>query len=69
MTRFKVVITDFDYGDNDIERSILEPIGAEVVALQAKGEDDLLADARDCDAIMNQYARVGAHTISVMERC
>ena len=69
MTRFKVVITDFDYGDNDIERSILEPIGARVVALQAKVEDDLLLDARDCDAIMNQYARVGSKTISVMERC
>ena len=41
MARFKVVITDFDYGDNDIERAILEPVGAEVVALQAKSEDDL----------------------------
>ena len=69
MTRFKVVITDFDYGDNDIERNILEPIGARVVALQAKVEDDLFLDARDCDAIMNQYARVGSKTISVMERC
>ena len=69
MARFKVVITDFDYGDNDIERAILEPLGAEVVALQAKTEDDLLAEARDCDAIMNQYARVGAKTIAVMEKC
>ena len=60
MPRFKVVITDFDYGDIDIERAILEPIGAEVVALQAKSEDDLLPRRRDCDAIMNQYARVGA---------
>jgi len=69
MPRFKVVITDFDYGDNAIERAILEPIGAEVVALQAKTEDDLLEEARDCDAIMNQYARVAARTIGVMERC
>jgi D-3-phosphoglycerate dehydrogenase len=69
MTRFKVVITDFDYGDNAIERAILEPIGATVVALQAKSEDELLDEARDCDAIMNQYARVGAKTIDVMERC
>lgn len=67
--RYKVVITDFDYGDNDIERAILEPLGAEVVALQAKTEDDLLEHARDCHAIMNQYARVGAMTIAVMERC
>jgi D-3-phosphoglycerate dehydrogenase / 2-oxoglutarate reductase len=67
--RFKVVITDFDYGDNDIERAILEPIGAEVVALQAKSEDDLVAEAADCDAIMNQYARVGARTIAAMRHC
>lgn len=69
MAKFKVVITDFDYGDNDIERTILEPIGAEVVGLQAKSEGDLLDEARDCDAIMNQYARVGAKTIAVMEHC
>jgi D-3-phosphoglycerate dehydrogenase len=69
MARFKVVITDFDYGDNDIERAILEPIGAEVAALQAKSEDDLLEAVRDCDAVMNQYARVGARAISAMQRC
>ncbi len=65
----RVVITDYDYGNVDIERAILEAAGAEVVALQAKTEDDLLEAARDCSAIMNQYARVGAKTIAVMERC
>ena len=69
MPRFKVVITDFDYGDNDVERAILEPVGAEIVALQAKSEDDLLAEMRDCDAVMNQYARVGAKAIAAMQRC
>ncbi len=65
----KVVITDYDYGNIDIERAILEAAGAEVVALQARSEDDLLEAARDCTAIMNQYARVGARTIARMERC
>ena len=65
----KVVITDFDYGDLDIERPILEGAGARVVGLQAKSEEDLFEEARDCDAIMNQYARVGAKTIAHMERC
>ena len=65
----KVVITDYDYGNVDIERAILEAAGAEVVALQAKTEDDLLEAARDCTAMMNQYARVGARTIAVMQRC
>ena len=69
MPRFKVIITDFDYGDNEIERAILEPIGAEIVALQAKNEDDLLGEMPDCDAVMNQYARVGARAIAAMRRC
>jgi len=65
----KVVITDYDYGDIDVERAILEGAGARVVALQAKSEEELFAEARDCDAIMNPYARVGAATIARMERC
>lgn len=69
MSKFKVVITDYDYGNVDIEREILEPIGAEVVALQAKNELDLAEHARDCDAMMNQYARVGASTIAKMTHC
>ena len=69
MTKPKVVITDFDYGDLDVERPILEAAGARVVGLQAKSEADLFEEARDCDAIMNQYARVGAETIARMERC
>jgi D-3-phosphoglycerate dehydrogenase len=65
----KVIITDYDYGDIEIERRILEAAGADVVALQAKSEDDLIEPVRDCAAIMNQYARVGARTIAAMERC
>ena len=67
--RPKVVITDYDYGDVDIERSILEPVGARVVALQARSESDLLEEVVDCAAVMNQYAYVGARAIERMQRC
>ena len=67
--RPKVVISDYDYGDVEIERAILEPAGAEVFALQAKSEADLFEAAKDCFAMMNQYARVGAETIKRMEKC
>jgi D-3-phosphoglycerate dehydrogenase len=63
------VITDYDYGDTAIERAILEPVGAEVVALQAKSEADLAEAAPDCHAMINQYARIGAPTIALMQRC
>jgi D-3-phosphoglycerate dehydrogenase len=69
MPRLKAVITDYDYGNLDIERSILEPAGIEVIGLQAKAEGDLLDAAADCDAMVNQYARIGARTIAAMTRC
>lgn len=65
----KVVITDYDYGNLDIERAVLEAVGARVVGLQAKSEEELAAEAVDCDAVMNQYARIGAKTIERMQRC
>jgi D-3-phosphoglycerate dehydrogenase len=67
--RPKVVITDHDYDDLDIEIAILEEAGAEVVGLQAKSEADLFEHARDCAGIMNQYARIGRATIEKMEKC
>ena len=69
MKRPTAVITDYDYGNLDIERSILEAAGIEVVGLQAKSEDDLIEAATSCDAMMNQYARIGARTIAAMTRC
>lgn len=67
--RPKVVITDYDYGNLDVETAILEAAGAEVVGLQAKSEEDLFEHARDCAAMMNQYARIGRATIEKMESC
>lgn len=67
--RPKVVITDHDFGNVDIERGILEAVGAEVVALQSKREEDLFDAAKDCAAMMNQYARIGKTTIGHMQHC
>jgi D-3-phosphoglycerate dehydrogenase / 2-oxoglutarate reductase len=67
--KLKVVISDYDFGDVEVERSILEPAGIRVVAIQAKSEEELITEGRDCDAVINQYARVGAKTIAAMEHC
>lgn len=65
----KVIITDYDFGDIDVERKILEAVGAEVIGLQSKTEEALFDVARDCAAMINQYARIGADTIDRMEQC
>lgn len=65
----KVVITDYDFGDINVEREILEAVGAQVIGLQSKTEDDLIEAASDCAAMINQYARIGAKTIEPMRKC
>ena len=32
MAGYKVYISDFDYPDNEVEKSVLQPIGAEAVS-------------------------------------
>jgi D-3-phosphoglycerate dehydrogenase len=64
-----VVIADYDYGDVDIERAIIEGAGLELTAAQCKTEDEVIGVARDADAIIAQYATVGAKAIGVLTRC
>src|SRR5215467_3839158 len=64
-----VVITDYDFGDVNTERSIIEKAGLRLAAAQCKSEDDVIVAARDADAIIAQYATVGAKAISALTRC
>lgn len=66
---YKVYVTDYDYPDLAIERSVLEPIGAEVIGLQCKSGEGLGRLAADADALMQQYAKIPAETIDELERC
>lgn len=69
MAQFKVYISDFDYPDNEIEKSVLEPIGAEVIGLQCKSGEGLAEQAADADAILEQYAKIPRSTIERLPRC
>jgi D-3-phosphoglycerate dehydrogenase / 2-oxoglutarate reductase len=64
-----VVISDYDYGDVNIERNIIEEAGLRLVAAHCKTEDDVIGAARDADAIIAQYATVGARAIDALTRC
>jgi D-3-phosphoglycerate dehydrogenase len=64
-----VVIADYDFGNVDIEREIIERAGFEVVAKQCKSEGDVIAAARDAVGVITQYARVGARAVEAFTRC
>jgi D-3-phosphoglycerate dehydrogenase / 2-oxoglutarate reductase len=61
----KVVLTDYVWESLEVEKKILAGVG-ELVPLQTKKPDDFLAQAADCDALLNTYA--GPITAEVMAR-
>jgi D-3-phosphoglycerate dehydrogenase len=69
MAKFKVYISDYDYPDLEIEKSILAPIGAEVIGLQCKTGEGLAELAKDADVILQQYAKIPKETIDKLNNC
>lgn len=63
-----IVIADYDYGDVDLEREIVEGAGFRLLALQCKSEDELVAQGADAVAVINQYATVGRRAIAGLPR-
>lgn len=65
----KVVVTDYVWESLEVERNILDGL-AQLVALQTRNPDGFLAQAADCDALLNTYAGpITAEVIAMMPRC
>ncbi len=54
----KVLVTDHVFAHLDVERSILEPLGAELVEAPGTSEEELVAAVSDADAMLVCYAKV-----------
>ena len=68
-TRETVVIADYDYGDVDIERAIVEKAGFELIAAQCKTEEEVIEVAHDAAAVVAQYATISARVIAALTKC
>src|SRR6185312_14591290 len=64
-----VLIADYDFGNVDIERAIIEGAGFKCVAAQCKTEEEVIEQGRDADGVLCQYARVGKRAIDAFTRC
>jgi D-3-phosphoglycerate dehydrogenase len=67
--RETVVIADYDYGEVDIERAIVEEAGFELIAAQCKTEDEVIEVAHDAAAVIAQYAAITARVIAELPDC
>jgi D-3-phosphoglycerate dehydrogenase len=74
--KFKVVVQrpsggafDLAEGAYAIEKEALDPIGAEIVELPAKTEEEFIAQAQDADAIIARNRRITAAIIKGLKNC
>jgi D-3-phosphoglycerate dehydrogenase len=64
-----VVIADYDYGDVEIERAIIERAGFELIAAQCKTEEEVIEVAHAAAAVVAQYATISARVIGELPDC
>lgn len=69
MAEYKVVITDREFENINHEIEVLEKVGAEVHAYQYKDEEDVIKVAKDCDALIMQYANLSRKVIESLDKC
>lgn len=69
MAKYKIVITDREFENINPEFEALKGIDAEVFAYQYKDEDDVIRVAKDCDALIMQYANLSRRVIESLEKC
>ena len=54
----KVLITDYDFKDLDLERALYRNAGVEVVTAQCRSEDEVIDAAKGCQGLLVQYAPI-----------
>lgn len=65
----KVVLTDYVWESLDVERKILDGL-ASLTPLQTKTSEEFVAQAADCDALLNTYAGpISSEVIAKMPKC
>ncbi len=73
MAKFKVVTpAGPTYGaktDYSLELEALRPMGAEIIDIEAKSDDDFVAAARDADALYAKGRKITKKIIDGLERC
>jgi phosphoglycerate dehydrogenase-like enzyme len=56
----KVLITDYDFPDVDLELALYRDAGVDVVTAQCRTEDEVIKAAEGCEGLLVQYAPVNA---------
>ena len=63
------VTFDLADGQYELERRSLDPIGAEIIEVDATTEEEFIAEARDADAIIARGRKITRNIIENLENC
>ena len=69
MPQYRALLTDYAWADLDIERAILDAAGVELVVADKTDAESLAVLARDCHAIMTNWAKVPESVIAAASKC
>ncbi|MFP4482030.1 MAG: C-terminal binding protein [Thermovirgaceae bacterium] len=69
MSKFKVLMTDTIFPDMSIEEEELSKIGAELRLSDSDDPEALLSEGKESDALLVNFAHVGADVINRLEKC
>lgn len=77
MSKFKVVITDYYYANQDQENSVWARLGDDIEIIDLtkivpggiKNPDQIIPYLKDCDAVIIQFAKITKEVIDAMEHC
>ena len=69
MSRFRVVISDLIYENQDIERNVLRAVDADVIECQCITPEDVIKACRNADGIIVSLAPFPAQVIQKLTRC
>src|SRR5690606_4150117 len=69
MPRFRALYTDIPWAALDLEQSILDEVGCELIIPQAEDEVTLAGLATDVDAILTCWAKVTTKVVDATTKC
>jgi D-3-phosphoglycerate dehydrogenase len=64
----KALVTDFDFPDLALEQRLFADAQLDLAHAQCRSEDELIEAARDCDALLVQYAPVTDRVLRALPR-
>jgi D-3-phosphoglycerate dehydrogenase / 2-oxoglutarate reductase len=67
--KFKMMMDIQDWDSTQIEKSILQEVGCEVIPLEFSSDVELIEAIREADALLPRYVNIDRHHIKAMRRC